>query len=124
MRIVESIAAMQTLARQWQHRGTRIGLVPTMGYLHEGHLSLVREARKRVGKTGKVVVSIYVNPTQFGPKEDYKQYPRTLDTDRDLLDWPQLWAAAGAPNALFPLTPEELLRITGGTPAEVAEPAA
>jgi prolyl-tRNA editing enzyme YbaK/EbsC (Cys-tRNA(Pro) deacylase) len=50
--------------------------------------------------------------------------PLTTLVDQDLLDWPQLWAAAGAPNALFPLTPEELLRITGGTPAEVAEPAA
>jgi pantoate--beta-alanine ligase len=82
MRIVTSVAAMQRLARQWRRRGTRVGLVPTMGFLHEGHLSLVRAARRRVGKAGKVVVSIYVNPAQFGPKEDLSRYPR--DFRRDL----------------------------------------
>ncbi len=84
MRIVSSIAAMQRLARQWQRAGQRIGFVPTMGYLHAGHLSLVREARKRIGKAGKVVVSIYVNPTQFGPKEDFSKYPRDLKRDLKL----------------------------------------
>ena len=84
MRIVSSIAAMQRLARQWQRAGKRIGFVPTMGYLHAGHLSLVRGARKRVGKAGKVVVSIYVNPTQFGPKEDFSKYPRDLKRDLKL----------------------------------------
>lgn len=84
MRIVTSAAAMQRLARQWQRCGTRIGFVPTMGYLHDGHLSLVRAARKQVGKTGKVVVSIYVNPTQFGPKEDLSRYPRDFKRDCQL----------------------------------------
>jgi len=86
MRIVTSIAAMQRLARQWQRAGNRIGLVPTMGYLHAGHLSLADRARQLVGKTGKVVVSIYVNPTQFGPKEDFSVYPRDLAGDAAKLE--------------------------------------
>ena len=72
---------MQQFAKRCQQQGRRIGLVPTMGYLHEGHLSLVRVARRRVGRTGKVVVSIYVNPMQFGPKEDFSRYPRELNRD-------------------------------------------
>jgi pantoate--beta-alanine ligase len=75
---------MQRLARRWRQRGVRVGLVPTMGYLHEGHLSLVREARRRVGKSGRVVVSIYVNPTQFAPTEDLSRYPRDLKRDLKL----------------------------------------
>src|ERR1041384_25920 len=81
MQILRSPAAMQRLAQVWRRRGVRVGVVPTMGYLHEGHLSLVREARRRVGKSGQVVVSIYVNPTQFGPKEDLSRYPRDLKRD-------------------------------------------
>ena len=76
---------MQRLAKSWQRSGARIGFVPTMGYLHAGHLSLVNVARKAVGKGGKVVVSIYVNPTQFGPKEDLSKYPRDLKRDLKLL---------------------------------------
>ncbi len=81
MRIVPKVAAMQKLARRWKRAGVKIGFVPTMGYLHAGHLSLVREARQRVGKKGVVVVSIYVNPTQFAPTEDLAQYPRDLKRD-------------------------------------------
>jgi pantoate--beta-alanine ligase len=81
MQIVSSVVAMQRLAKKWQHAGTRIGFVPTMGYLHAGHLSLVREARKHVGKNGVVVVSIYVTPTQFTPTEDLAKYPRDLKRD-------------------------------------------
>jgi len=84
MQVVTSIAAMQRLAKGWQRRGVRTGFVPTMGYLHEGHLSLVRVARQRVGQSGKIVVSVYVNPTQFGPKEDLSRYPRDLKRDLKL----------------------------------------
>jgi pantoate--beta-alanine ligase len=85
MQIVKSVVAMQRLAKKWQRAGTKIGLVPTMGYLHEGHLSLVKRARQAVGKRGIVVVSIYVNPTQFAPTEDLAKYPRDLKRDLKLL---------------------------------------
>jgi len=101
MQTVSSVAAMQRLAKRWQKQGARIGLVPTMGYLHAGHLSLVRRARQLAGRRGKVVVSIYVNPTQFGPKEDFARYPR--DLKRDL----QLCRAAGV-NVVFAPGDEEM----------------
>jgi pantoate--beta-alanine ligase len=75
---------MQRQAAQWRQEGIRIGFVPTMGYLHEGHMSLVRRARKEVGRSGQVIVSIYVNPTQFGPREDFSRYPRDLKRDEAL----------------------------------------
>ncbi|MHB8524187.1 MAG: pantoate--beta-alanine ligase [Limisphaerales bacterium] len=84
MRRVTSVAAMQRLADHWQGQGTRVGFVPTMGYLHEGHLSLVRRARQIVGQRGVVVVSIFVNPTQFSPGEDLTRYPRNLARDKKM----------------------------------------
>jgi pantoate--beta-alanine ligase len=84
MQTIPSISTMQRLALRWRRRGIRIGFVPTMGYLHAGHLSLVKHARKLVGPRGKVVVSIYVNPTQFGPTEDFSKYPRDLKRDLKL----------------------------------------
>ena len=75
---------MQRLGQGWQRAGARVGLVPTMGCLHAGHLSLVERARRMVGPRGKVVVSIYVNPTQFGPAEDFSRYPRDLARDARL----------------------------------------
>ena len=64
MRVVVSIKAMQQLARGWHREGVTVGMVPTMGYLHEGHLSLVHRARRLTGRRGEVVVRIYVNPAQ------------------------------------------------------------
>ena len=84
MQIVSSVATMQRLAQKWRRAGIKTGFVPTMGYLHDGHMSLVREARRQVGKSGALVVSIYVNPTQFGPKEDLSKYPRDLKRDLKL----------------------------------------
>ena len=84
MQTIKNVTTMQRKAIGWRQHGVRVGLVPTMGYLHEGHLSLVRVARRRVGKAGKVVVSVYVNPTQFGPREDLSLYPRDLARDLKL----------------------------------------
>jgi pantoate--beta-alanine ligase len=84
MRIVKSVAAMRRLRMLWWRQGVQVGFVPTMGYLHAGHASLLHRARKLVGKRGKVVLSIYVNPTQFGPGEDFSRYPRDLARDSRL----------------------------------------
>jgi pantoate--beta-alanine ligase len=85
MQTVSSIVSMRKLAKRWRVSLQQIALVPTMGYLHEGHLSLVREARRRIGKAGHVVVSIYVNPTQFAPTEDFSKYPRDMKRDLKML---------------------------------------
>lgn len=82
MKVTSTPAAMQRWARRWRTEGRRIGFVPTMGYLHDGHVSLMHEARRRVGPDGIVVVSIYVNPTQFAPTEDLARYPRDWAGDR------------------------------------------
>jgi pantoate--beta-alanine ligase len=82
MRVVSGVRQMQKAAIEWQRQGIKIGLVPTMGFLHEGHIWLIREARRLVGTDGKVVASIYVNPSQFGPREDFAAYPRDLAGDK------------------------------------------
>lgn len=84
MRTISSVATMQRLARRWRGQNIRVGFVPTMGYLHAGHLSLVQRARRLVGPRGQVVVSIYVNPTQFSPTEDLSRYPRDFARDARL----------------------------------------
>jgi pantoate--beta-alanine ligase len=99
----------------WRGGGASIGLVPTMGALHDGHLSLVREIRKR---SEKVVVSIFVNPTQFAPHEDFDRYPRDLDRDVARL------ASTDAVDMVFAPSPGEMYPDGFATSVDVAGPSA
>ena len=83
MIIAETIAQVRAQVKEWKEQGLTVGLVPTMGYLHEGHASLVDKA---VSMCDRVVASDFVNPTQFGPNEDLESYPRDFDRDCALLE--------------------------------------
>jgi pantoate--beta-alanine ligase len=83
MKIESTVNAVRTQVKEWKKQGLTVGLVPTMGYLHEGHASLIKAAR---ANNDKVVVSIFVNPMQFGPTEDLASYPRDLDKDSALCE--------------------------------------
>lgn len=83
MKIVETIAEVREQVKQWRKEGLTVGLVPTMGYLHEGHKSLIDRA---VAENDRVVVSVFVNPMQFGPSEDLESYPRDMDRDAALCE--------------------------------------
>jgi len=98
MKIYKTIAEMRAASRQVRRDEERLGFVPTMGALHEGHLSLVRAAK---AKCDVVAVSIFVNPLQFGPSEDLAKYPRTFEPDRELLEKEGV-------DILFAPTPDEM----------------
>ena len=83
MVLVKNISEIKDLVSEWKKEGKTIGLVPTMGYLHEGHESLIKKAKK---ENDKVIVSVFVNPTQFGPNEDLESYPRNIEKDRELCE--------------------------------------
>lgn len=83
MEVLRETSSARRYVRELQHTGEKVALIPTMGALHEGHLSLVREGRRSCGRT---VATIFVNPTQFAPTEDLDQYPRTLDEDLHQLE--------------------------------------
>lgn len=83
MIIAETINEVRARVREWKRQGLKVGLVPTMGYLHEGHASLVRESVRRCDKT---VASVFVNPTQFAPNEDLATYPRDFARDCEILE--------------------------------------
>lgn len=106
---VESVEALRARVTDWRRAGLRVGFVPTMGNLHRGHLALIAQAREQADR---VVCSIFVNPTQFGPNEDYARYPRTLEADATALD------AAGCDllflpsvEAMYPLGVERTVRV-------------
>jgi pantoate--beta-alanine ligase len=98
MKIIKTMKQVRQIIALQKKQGKRIGFVPTMGALHQGHLSLIRLARKN---SDFVVVSIFVNPTQFGPKEDFKKYPRNLKKDAALCQ------TAGA-DLIFAPVPKEI----------------
>ncbi len=107
LRVVERVIELREVIASRRRAGASIALVPTMGYMHDGHLSLIREARRRADV---VVVSLFVNPLQFAPTDDLSRYPRDFAGDRDK-------AAAGGVDVLFAPTAEEVYH--GGMSVEI-----
>ena len=114
--LIHKISEVRKQVAEWKQAGFKIGLVPTMGALHEGHASLIKKA---VETCDKVIVSVFVNPIQFCPGDDYNEYPRTLDADKELAE------NLGA-NIVFAPTPDEMYgkaqRLSNDTLAYVVPP--
>ena len=100
MKILKTVDEVRSQVKAWKKEGLSVGLVPTMGYLHEGHQSLIR---KSVEQNDRTVVSVFVNPMQFGPTEDLESYPRDLDADAKLCE------TTGA-DVIFHPEPEEMYK--------------
>ena len=117
MQEISSLSAMRAWTRAEKARGRRIGFVPTMGFLHEGHLRLVDRARELADR---VVLSVFVNPLQFGPQEDFGRYPRDLDRDRQLAQARSVDCLfAPERSAMYPAEP--IARVAAGPMADVLE---
>jgi len=113
--VVETIADLRRRVTVWRGTGARVGLAPTMGALHEGHLSLVRAMEKHADK---IIVSIFVNPAQFAPHEDFDRYPRALADDRGML------AGTGAVDLVFAPARDEMYPAGFATALDVGGPSA
>lgn len=98
IKVVSTVCETRAQVKEWKNQGLTVGLVPTMGYLHEGHQSLIKKA---VEENDRVVVSVFVNPIQFAPNEDLETYPRDLEADKRLCD------STGA-DLIFHPTPDEM----------------
>jgi len=117
MQEISSLSAMRAWTRAEKARGRRVGFVPTMGFLHEGHLRLVDRARELADR---VVLSVFVNPLQFGPQEDFGRYPRDLDRDRQLTQARSVDCLfAPERSAMYPAEP--IVRVAAGPMADVLE---
>lgn len=113
MKTIETVAEMMSLAKSWRREGKTVGLVPTMGYLHQGHLSLAAAARL---DCDIVVMSIFVNPTQFGPNEDYEAYPRDLGHDQALAEGAGVdYLFAPQPGDMYPKGYSTFVNVEGVT---------
>lgn len=109
MKIVKTVSEIREIIKEWRKAGYSVGLVPTMGYLHAGHGSLIKQSVKNNDKT---VVSVFVNPTQFGPNEDLEKYPRDIKRDSELVQ------SLGG-DIIFNPEPEEMYKKNNATTVKV-----